>query len=192
MLSFFKKFFLQIVKFLESFGIWISVFVDRRGKADTIAMHVCSKCPANTIFLMSLAVIQFTDSCLFSQLVPVLAVGRSCNVHAKLLEWNLTAQILIRSHDWNVIHSVFQFFIITHLPIKHKKLKAVKILDLLPPQDKRYKSTNRLDDLTKQVTHILQSGTFMPCGCELQVCEKILALISLLLGDGLYFVSFLV
>lgn len=61
----------------------------------------------------------------------------------------------IHSYDLSIIHSIFQFFFITHLPIKHKKLKTIKIFILCPPQDKKYKSVRTLDGLAKQVTHIL-------------------------------------
>lgn len=91
----------------------------------------------------------------------------------------------IHSYDLNIIHSIVQLCIITHLPIKHKKLKMVKIFILCPPRDKRYKSVRTLDGLAKQVTHILGSGTFIPCSSKFQVSQKLLASISLLLGDHL-------
>lgn len=90
------------------------------------------------------------------------------------------------SYDLNIIHSIFQFFVIVvYLLIKHKKLKMVKILILCPSQGKRYKCVRRLDGLAKQVTHILGSGTFIPCSSKFQVSQKLLASISLLLGDHL-------
>lgn len=61
----------------------------------------------------------------------------------------------IQSYDLSIIHSIFQFFIITHLPIKHKKLKTIKIFILCPPKGRKYKSDRTLDGLAKQVTHIL-------------------------------------
>lgn len=87
----------------------------------------------------------------------------------------------IHSYDLNIINSLFQFFIIVHLP----KLKTVKIFILCPPQDKRYKPVRTLDGLAKLVTHILGSGTFIPCSSKFQVSQKRLASISLLLGDHL-------
>lgn len=61
----------------------------------------------------------------------------------------------------------------------------VKILILCPLQDKKCKSVHTLNGLAKQVTHILGSGTFIPCSSKFQVSQKLLASISWLLGDSL-------